>query len=259
MRSHRLAVGFILTVGLFLGLSSPVQAGSTTYDLAADWSDTTNPNGTWAYGLLSPSLQFSPFTQVVDQGTIDPGDFNGYQPSWFGPAPASLMKSRGVSDYDFPTGSVGGHTPLVGTGYLAVQWTAPSASTVDLSGGTWMWRSIGRTESISLFIDGKPLFSDVTIPGQSDGVNSSNPFTLADAIVAAGGSASGLMDISVQAGDTITLAVSAVNEQDFVGLDFTINASSVPEPASVVLIGLGSIGMLGYTWARGRRHRVASV
>lgn len=44
--------------------SAPALAQAQTYDLAADWSITANPNGAWSYGRLDGSLNFFPFVLI---------------------------------------------------------------------------------------------------------------------------------------------------------------------------------------------------
>jgi len=215
--------------------------------LASDWSDSNNPNGVWQYGTLSPSLVFTAFRiHVNDYVNVGPPAFTGDQPAWTDTvntgnngSPQGLAKSIGISLFDFPTGSVGGHTPA-SSDYLAALWTAPSAGTIDISGGSWMWRDLGRHEALSLFVDDSALISGVPIPVRSDGVNSSNPFTLAQAIVAGGGSAGSLSDIAVTSGETVILAARRIDAEDFVGMNFTIDftPASVPEPSALVLMSV---------------------
>jgi hypothetical protein len=45
---------------------------------------------------------------------------------------------------------------------------------------------------------------------------------------------------------TITLAGAGASDQFRVETDFT----AAPEPASLTLLGLGSLGLLGYGWRR---------
>ncbi len=47
----------IVTLGALLWTAGPAGASPIVYDLAADWSDTTNPNGVWSY------LYFPRFSQ----------------------------------------------------------------------------------------------------------------------------------------------------------------------------------------------------
>jgi hypothetical protein len=212
---------------------------------------------------MSPSLVFTPFPiHVDDYINVGPPAFTGDQPAWTDTVntgnngtPQGLAKSVGDSLFDFPAGSVGGHTPA-SSDYLAVQWTAPGAGTIDLSGGVWMWRDLGRQEALSLFVNATALFSAVPIPTRPDGVNSGNPFTLAQAIVAGGGGAGSLLDIPVTAGETVILAARRIDVEDFVGMNFTINftGASVPEPSTLVLMSVatacGAMGLLR------RRRRV---
>jgi hypothetical protein len=248
-----------LASGLMLD-ASHVQAAIVTYDLAADWSDTVNPNGAWSYGTQTSPATFSPFA-VHTNTYINVGGaaFTGNQPAWTDSAdtgnngsPQGLAKSLGiaVSGLDFPTGRIGGHTPQADRA-LAIRWIAPEAGTIDITGATWMWRDINRKETLSLFVNGVALFDDVFIPGRSDGTTSSNPFLLSSAMIADGGLAGGLLDISVNAGDTVILAAHhgpGGVQEDFVGFDFTINLETqeVPEPASVVLFCSGLLGLLIY-------------
>lgn len=202
--------------------SAPALAQAQTYDLAADWSITANPNGAWSYGRLDGSLSFFPFVLIEDAAYL--GDFLGEQPAWDGGYPMVLGKSTGTSIHDFPLNRVGGHT-YNDDNYMAVRWTAPAAGTCDISGGVWMFRQIGREGLISLYINGVALFSDVLIPARSAGYNSGATFSLGAAMTADGGAALDLLQVPLAAGDTVTLAVrktAASPYGDFVGIDLTL-------------------------------------
>jgi hypothetical protein len=251
-----------ISLGLLtLGFSPRADAGQV-YDLASDWSDSTNPNGVWQYGTMSPSLGFTPFPiHVNDYINVGSPAFTGNQPAWTDTvdtgsngSPQGLAKSVGNSLFDFPSGLVGGHTPA-SSDYLAVKWTATAAGTIDLSGSVWMWRDLGRHEALSLFVNNSALIGGVAIPVRSTGVNSSNPFTLAQAIVAGGGGAGSLLDIPVTSGETVILAARRIDAEDFVGMNFTINftAASVPEPSSLVLMSASTA--FGAIWLLRCRRR----
>lgn len=192
-------------------LSVTSSTKAQTFNLAADWSDIVNPNGTWSYGLLS-SGNFTPFALHTNTYVnVGAPAFTGNQPAWTrtvntgnNGTPEGMAKSIGISNIDFPSERVGGHTPA-SSNYLAVRWTAPAAGTVDITGGVWMWRDLGRVEGVSLFVKGNSLFNDVAIPSRTTGITSSNTFTLADAIIAGGGSASSLSNVSVNQGTQSSL------------------------------------------------------
>ncbi|MDQ2800878.1 MAG: hypothetical protein M3Y13_14700 [Armatimonadota bacterium] len=264
---------FSRTAALLLGMATLAALGLTprvnaqTYNLAADWSDTSNPNGVWQYGTFdgTPS-SFTPFPDHVSAYiNVGPPAFSGNQPAWTDTlntgnngSPEGLAKSVGnaLSGFDFPVGRVGGHTPASSKS-LAIQWTAPAAGTVDLSGGTWMWQDIGRVETISLFDNGTALFQNVAIPSQASGVNSSKTFTFAQAIVAGGGSLSSLSAVPVAAGDKFVLSFARQtgSTEYFVGADYTVKlAPAVPEASSLVSLGLGllPLGLMAYRKSRRR-------
>ncbi len=244
-RSYR-STPLILAALLIAAAASSVNA--QVYDLAADWSEVNNPNGTWAYGSLSSS-SFSPFTQHFANWRF--GDFTNTQPYWGINAPFGLMQSQGGSINDFPAGRVGGHTAPT----LAVQWTAPTAGTADITGGVWMFREIGRANQVSLFLNGTALFDNVLIPQRSTGINSGNTFTLSNADVVDGGSASDLLGISVNPGDKLVLALQNTGTGDYSGVDFNIRlipgSSSVPEPGVVALL----VGMIPGAMLLRRRRK----
>ncbi len=215
LRSSALALMFVvLTVG----------TKAQTFDLATDWNEAQNPSGAWTYGVLNPDLSFTPFS-FHSNTSLDSRDFTSNQPYWGADFPISLMKSLGVSVRDFPINRVGGHTPNQTNRSLAAQWTAPTNGKIDLSGGFWMLRNIGRANQVSVFLNGTPLFSDALIPPLSASTNSSSPFSLSDANLATGHSASNLLGIPVRQGDKLTLAVHKTASSpygDYVGTDFRI-------------------------------------
>ena len=239
-----------VTALLLLGLAS--SANADVYDVAADWSDISNPNGVWAYGILNSSTYlFTPFDIHTNTYiNVGPPLFTGNQPAWTdvqntgdNGTPEGLAKSLGIAQpgLDFPLGRVGGHTPK-SSNYLAIEWTAPQAGTLSITGGLWIWASsyaaggvtYGRMEEASLYHNGSALFSDVNIPYPPT-YTSANTFSLANAITAGGGNTSSLQNISVHEGDTIILAARRENEEWVVGFDETITFTPAAEAITVVL------------------------
>jgi hypothetical protein len=204
-----------------------LDSSAQTYDLAGNWSITANPNGAWTYGQMDASLNFTPFTSTVDAAYL--GDFFGEQPSWDGGYPMVLGKSTETCFHDFPLDRIGGHTSNDHNTYMAVRWTAPTAGMYDIAGGAWMFREIGREDLISLYVNGTALFDDVLIPARSAGYNSGTTFGLGAAMVADGRSESDLLQISLAAGDTVTLAVrktAGSDAGDYVGIDLTLESDT---------------------------------
>ncbi len=232
----------MLLLGSIVLAAPPARA--QTYDLAADWSITANPNGAWTYGRMDASLNFFPFTSTVDAAYL--GDFTGPQPSWNGGYPMVLGKSTETCIHDFPLDRVGGHT-YNDSNYMAVRWTAPTGGRFDISGGAWMFREIGRADLISLYINGVALFDDVLIPARSAGNNSGATFRLGDAMIADGRSASALLQVPLAAGDTVTLAVrktAASPYGDYVGVDLTITVTNDAPLATDDFYGMSQGGSL---------------
>lgn len=240
-------VKLIIMASLIAGvvIAANASAAVLVYDLANDWSDSSNPNAPWTYGTLSPAGVFTAFPIHTNTYiNVGPLAFSGNQPAWTNQvttgnngSPEGLAKSLGVSLFDFPLDRVGGHTPL--NGYLAVRWSAPQSGNVSLAGDVWMWRDSGRHQGLSLFINGVPLFNDAAIPTRASSTTSSNPFLLTDAILLAGGSSTQLSDIAVNAGDNITLAARKFDTEDFIGFDFKVYLTPVPIPASLVMLLTG--------------------
>jgi hypothetical protein len=94
-----------------LGVLVAGSSWAATWDLAADFNYTANPNGPWTYGGVSvdglgnPSI--SPFTMV--QTGIWPGDFGPGQDQWSSGSHMGMMKGAGGAvTVDLPAGRCAG-------------------------------------------------------------------------------------------------------------------------------------------------------
>ncbi|MBI2843357.1 MAG: chitobiase/beta-hexosaminidase C-terminal domain-containing protein [Armatimonadetes bacterium] len=200
-------------------LPSQVKSASyslvvTSWNLAADWSDTSNPAGAWAYGWMDSSLVWTTFPNHI------PDWMWAGLPAWNGPYPwgvPGMAKSTGAGPGDWPVGRVFGHTPTGGGtgegGFLGARWTAPSDMSINISGGVWIALSdaLPRDQKVSLFINGVPVVNDVPIPAAA---NSGSPYAV------------GAQDVAIQEGQTVILAARHVdgNYGTHVGMDLTIDA-----------------------------------
>ena len=141
----RTAHGLLLILAWF-SLVPAARAGSLVADLAADWSDSNNPNpvsfGTWSY------LQGASFLPQVSNwngaGTVA---FTTTQPAW---APSNdagdflpaEFKARSVpTGADWQVGDVVVHTTDTvnggSDGPANFLWTSPISGMVTISGSAW--------------------------------------------------------------------------------------------------------------------------
>jgi hypothetical protein len=181
---------FSLAVGCLFSALVTFSASAVTYDLASDWSDTSNPNGVWQYraGNAPISTHFSTF------GPGDVTSFNAAQPAWVGAAsghnsiPAWFKSSGAIvyepstttpdPTYDAPAGRIITHTndPDTGNDVSAsnVLWTSPVSGIATISGDTWMARkSLGRSNDWYLIINGTTVTQGVV--SSTDAYTSSSP------------------------------------------------------------------------------------
>ncbi|MBI2843859.1 MAG: glycoside hydrolase family 127 protein [Armatimonadetes bacterium] len=201
-----------------------------SWDLKANWSETTNPGSVWAYGYFD-GTNWADLSQHVDNL------WESYGPAWAYPGPLhpSMLMSNGSSALlaqDIPAGTVGGHGPAAvagQVGYVAARWTAPYNTTVDITGNSWFGIK-DRPQAVSLFINGAKVINDVPIPIAA---SSAAPFTLDAAIAAGGGSTSALRGVSVLGGQTVILGMKTlVDDGSWYGMNLTITDAGLP-PATI--------------------------
>jgi Concanavalin A-like lectin/glucanases superfamily/Fibronectin type III domain len=239
--SSRAANLFIAIVSLFAAAIGLPTAKAITYDLKADWSNSSNPNGVWSYNERTNPLPFQP-----NWGNA--GEFTGAQPAWaqspgtdpntdhtYIPAWLKLSATPTFA-LDLQSGDVGLHTWSpengMGLGPGNATWTSPITGTVDLSGSVWEARNIGRSNHWSLTINGT-----VVTAGDISAANSSrsSPFDFTSGT----GGAAVLNHVPVFAGEVIKLQFDATTPNtgfgDFVGVNFTVNAVlCTPPPPGMV-------------------------
>ncbi len=239
----------MVAAGLLASAGFVASAGIVTYDLSADFSQTSNPNGVWSYNLNN-----TPITAQL------PGGW-GYYPNY----DSSITQvSSSSSVYDVQAGDILMHAPSVPYGgpstYLDIAWTSPANGVISINGSAWAanewlasfgssrdanwWLSVGGTEIASRSsmyavssTDNTAQFASNLLPGSS------------------------LSGISVTAGEVVEFGVAANTYYGyFVGVDEAITLTTVPEPEPTTLVdGAGLLGfVLMKLGARSRRSNAAS-
>lgn len=198
-------------------------ASGQVYNLRADWSEKSNPNGAWSLRHGSVALPHVDSWQRALGGwsTAQPGwarseDGNDRLPFWF--------RSNGTETFsnDIEPGDIVVHTVDdtngVGAGPANVTWTAPGHGIVNISGAVWLARDIGRGNRWTLYRGGTSLTTGVLETG--DAYSRDNPFDLTDG----SGGAGPLTDQRVCGGDEFRLElVRTSGSGEFVCVDLIID------------------------------------
>ncbi len=218
------------------------QASTISYDLATDFSDTSNPDGVWSYLQGTTPLPFN--VQPTDSNSLDPAAANGYfgVAANFSVAPFVLQTSADGSaalpftDNDFLAGDVLVHSTNPGTGApVFIDWTAPSAGTITLSGEVWYAHSqVTRSNDYSLTLGGGSALESGTVTN-GDGLNAPSTFAI-------------VTSMTVTPGEVLALELTPTAGQSFgslAGVDLTVNLtpSGTPEPGTTLLLAGGLLGM----------------
>jgi len=283
----------------------PPAIAATVYDLKTDWSDAANPNGPWTYRQGSNALP-----HVADWQGLS-GDFTGVQPAWARsetgttnlPAWLRFVSQAGIP-VDWQLGDIVTHSTDsfngVGSGPSNVIWTSSLNGTIDISGGVWMGRDIGRGNHWDISLNGASLSGGDIFSG--DSFDRTNPFLF----TSGSGGSSVLTHVPVVIGDVVQLQITKTSAPgDYAGVNLTITASlsgdynadnrvdaadyvlwrmnpsafggdptgyntwrshfgesasgrysikaTVPEPSTLVLLGIGAINLLRHRKAKSPR------
>ena len=218
-------------------LCGQAARASTIYDVGADWSYTSNPNGVWSYNQGT-----TPLPSVVPNWGGVPGEtfWAGSYPPVPAVTPAWGMAATAMTGdiAHWAPGDVIGHSTNFFGVAANITWTSPGDGTIGISGEAWdANHDAGRDDMWKLLIGGVLIAERGSVFGiaRSDGTaqfaNNLQP----------GKSLSGY---SVAPGDTVVFEIDALTSYGhFVGVDLTINydnGAATPEPSTTAesLIGV---------------------
>jgi hypothetical protein len=230
---------FCLMFGALLSQAATI----VTYNLASDFSDTSNPDGVWSYLQGTTPLPLN--VQPTDGNALNPAASNGYfgVAGNFTVAPFVFETSESGSatspytNNDFLAGDVLVHSTDPGAGApVFIDWTAPSAGTITLSGEVWYAHSpVTRSNDYSLTLGGGSALASGTVTN-GDGLNAPSTFAITSSM-------------AVTPGEVLALELTPTAGQTFgslSGVDLTVNLttpSGTPEPGTTLLLAGGLLAM----------------
>lgn len=204
------------------------------YDLATDWSDANNPNGTWIYREGANAL---PHVAAWEMGT---GSYSSPQPGW-------ARSENGTDRIPFWYRSLGAETLVtdiqagdvichstdgangIGNGNGNVVWTSPFDGKVDVSGAVWMGREIGRGNGWFVYHNATLLTQGQVASG--DAFDRAHPMVLTSGT----GGAAALQDIGVATGDLIRFELAKSSTfGDYTGVSLSVSQPVPPTPTATV-------------------------
>lgn len=201
---------------------------ATTWDVAADFSATNNPNSVWSYGWSSALT--SAFNLYPDNGKMGPVpidvwvDLGVFYPFISSSTPNVGHNGTGIVNTDHPTiiwqpDQFSLHPGQSGE-YSHAFWTAPYAGTFDIASTFTGIDLLGTTTDVHVLHNGISLFD-----GLVNGFGNTSSF---------------LTTVQVGIGDIIDFTVGDGGNGhscDTTALSVTI----VPEPATLLLLTLGGL------------------
>ena len=233
----------VCTLVVLAFLSSVYVAQATTYDVAADFSATTNPNGAWSYGessTLTSALTLYPNSGKFDPPTINidvwAGENHPYTPNVSHNGTGSVDTSHPTIIWQIGQFSLHPGDNVEYDEYSHARWTAPSAGSIDIDAmltgiDFGSGPHLGTTTDVHiLHYNG---IWNILFDGEVDECY--------------GDTSSFSTTVSVGMGDIIDFAVGYGSDQnntcDTTALSATIDF--IPEPATLGLLILGGLALLG--------------
>ena len=224
---HGIAITASLVILVFNLCPDQAGAGENTYDLNADWSDISNPNGPWSYNdYNSVPLAHNYNLDVIDTWPIpQPGWTKPWLPVWF----KATTTGQDIANWykgDWQIGDIITHTNS------SVSWTAEYDGTIDITGSLWVTRT--REQEWFLYVDGVQVDGSI-LDGNLSSRTNQTYFNHTE--------------LSILAGQVVELKIAEHNYSnygDYIGVNLTITDDYIiPEPVTMVgmIFGINAIGI----------------
>jgi len=224
IRAWKEFFGIVVLVFLLSGY----MAHATTFDAAADFSTTNNPNGVWSYGwssTLTSAFNVYPYNGKIIPGKnldlwVDPGHIASYCPNVLHNATAGTIT---FSSARWKPGQLSFHPGSNGE-YSHVRWTALDAGIFDIDAiFTGIDFLYGTTTDVHVLHNGISL-----LDGLINGFDKKSLFA---------------STILVRKNDIIDFAVGYGSNKNYYNDSTALSVTiiSVPEPCTLLLVGLGGL------------------
>jgi len=226
----------LLTIAVLLGLIFCLggSAAANSWNVADDFSATTNPNPPWTYGYEKAGgggLNLFQYTNTD-------GDIHGWTIEHPVSGTPAFWKNTGTSQlYFVPGGMVALHPGFDSTTALAVaRWTSPITETVTVEGSF----GAGDSGAMSYYIVYNNNFSSPLYKWENE--TTTKPFKFIQ---------------TVSPGDTIDFIVGPQTDGYYsygtTPIAATITSTVVPLPGAVWLMSSGLLGLAGLGRRRSRK------
>lgn len=219
-------------------------ANAATFNLTSQFGLNTNPRGAWSYGVCSNDFTSWSFDYVTS------GDIWSGLVGWYGDADATSNKipflgaatTANPDGTNWGEGYVGGHSDNRGAGGGAgAKWTnlSGSAVSVDISAAAWRPRA-NQDVGYKLVINGVVDHTAPDVNPNRTSYTYLTPYTY------------NKTGVTLAAGESLWWVAYNITGADYYGMDLTVTTTAVPEPGSILALGSGLFGLLGFAWRK--RH-----
>jgi len=221
----RKRLGVIMCVLVFV-ISFGLATSANAYDLAGDWSTSTNNPAPWSYGKYDSGLDPTTFSLLTAYRDLESGSLSEW---WMGgDADPNIVKN--ITSSDLSAYGIEWHANQVTFGpYMGptvARWTAPSAGTFQVDAVFATVQEVNSAPNAYVY-DGTILNDLGLVP------------------VFGVGSVEYHETLTVLAGQTIDFVVWGANRYNKT-TEVSASVTNVPEPATLLLLGAGIIGLVGF-------------